>query len=361
MMRAAPFSVKLAGRSPNLAPMEDFSSYDHIIDARSPREFSEDHIPGALNLPVVNDAEFAEVGTLHRTDTMGAYRIGVEYSLQNIARHLKENFSGVGRKSRILVYCFRGGKRSRLWFDALDVIGYRVTRLQGGWKAYRRWVNEQLGTVPKQYRYIVLNGPTGCGKTRLLTALRNAGAQVLDLEDLAVHRGSVIGAVPGQAQPTQKLFDSHLLREISSLSPDRPIWVEAESKKVGNVQLPDALLSMMYQGTTLSIETTMPQRVQMWREDYAHFEADPQALVAKLQFLRPLVGNAELGEWETLAATRAIPELFERLMRSHYDVAYKRSSHRNYPDLHKSPTIHLDDLSPEALAIVAQRFRQDYE
>ncbi len=341
--------------------MEDFKNYDLIVDARSPREYAEDHIPGAINLPVVNDDEYAEVGTLHRTDPMGAYKIGVEYSLLNIVRGLKDHFSGFNRKSRILIYCFRGGKRSRLWFNALDVIGYRAEVLPGGWKAYRRWVNEQLASVPANFRYIVLNGPTGCGKTRLLTALRKVGAQVLDLEELAIHRGSVIGALPGKSQPTQKLFDSHLLQQISILSTDQPIWVEAESKKIGNVQLPDVLLSTMREGTTLSIETPMPQRVQMWREDYAHFETDPQALVEKLQFLRALVGNAELTEWETLAEKRAIPELFERLMRSHYDLAYQRSSHRNYPNLDQSPVITLEDLSPAALAAIAPEMRRTYE
>lgn len=340
--------------------MEDFKTYDLIIDARSPREYKDDHIPGALNFPVVNNEEYAEVGTLHRTDAMGAYQIGVQYSLRNIARHLDE-ISGYNRKSRILVYCFRGGKRSRLWFDALDVIGYRVERLKGGWKAYRRWVNAELLTVPGKYRYIVLNGPTGCGKTRLLTALSKAGAQVLDLEELAVHRGSVIGSLPGHEQPTQKLFDSFLLRKLSTFSTERPIWLEAESKKIGNVQLPDALLATMRTGLTLSIETTMEQRVQMWREDYAHFEADPESLVAKLQFLRPLIGNAELGEWEALAAKRAIPELFERLMRSHYDIAYRRSSLRNYPDLDKSPVITLDDLSPDGLLPLAKRLIVEHE
>jgi tRNA 2-selenouridine synthase len=136
--------------------MLNFKSYDLIIDARSPREYEQDHIPGAINLPVVDNDEYAEVGTLHRTDTMAAYHVGVCYSLNNIARHLRESVASYNRKSRILVYCFRGGKRSRLWFDALDTIGYRVDRLQGGWKGYRRWVNEQLVALPTTLRYIVL-------------------------------------------------------------------------------------------------------------------------------------------------------------------------------------------------------------
>ena len=155
--------------------MERSKESDLIIDARSEREYAEDHIPGAINLPVVNSEEYAEVGTMHRTDKMRAYLIGVAYSLKNIARHLDEVVAGRPRSERMLVYCFRGGKRSRLWFDALDTIGYRVQKLEGGWKGYRRWINEQLETLPAQFSYIVLSGPTGCGKTRLLHQLDVVG------------------------------------------------------------------------------------------------------------------------------------------------------------------------------------------
>lgn len=341
--------------------MYDFQSYDLIIDARSPREFEEDHIPGAVNLPVVDNEEYAEVGTLHRTDPMGAYLIGVQYSLKNIARHLEEYVSKYGRKTRILVYCFRGGKRSRLWFDALDVIGYRVEKLKGGWKGYRRWVNEQLQTVPDNYRYLVLSGPTGCGKTRLLTALQQDGAQVLDLEGIAVHRGSVIGAVPGKSQPSQKLFDSMLLRKLSEFDPAKPIWVEAESKKIGNVQLPEALLASMRKCLTIAVNASMPQRVRLWREDYRHFEEDPTALIERLSHLRPLVGGDEFAEWQTLAEKRQVVELFERLMRNHYDPTYRRSILRNYPEIDSSPNVMLDDLSPEGLLAVAQSMRSQFE
>jgi tRNA 2-selenouridine synthase len=345
----------------NVAIMYEFHSYDLIIDARSPREFEEDHIPGAINLPVVNNEEYAEVGTLHRTDPMAAYQIGVCYSLRNIARHIEQHLPSFGRKSKILVYCFRGGKRSRLWFDALDTIGYRVEKLKGGWKGYRRWVNEQLQTVPGNYRYIVLSGPTGCGKTRLLTALHAAGAQVLDLEGLAVHRGSVIGAVPGKEQPSQKLFDSMLLRQLTEFDPAKPIWVEAESKKIGERQLPDALLAAMRGGLTIAVDAPMPQRVLLWREDYRHFEEDPAALITRLAYLRPLVGGEEFSEWQALAERREIVELFERLMRNHYDPTYRRSILRNYPAIDASPKVALDDLSAAGLMPVAQSMRAQFE
>jgi len=341
--------------------MQDFRLYDLIIDARSPHEYAEDHIPGAINLPVVDDEEYAEVGIRYRTDQAGAYQIGASYSLKNVARHIEQCVSKYDTGSRVLVYCFRGGKRSRVWFDVLDTIGYRVEKLQGGWKAYRRWVNEQLASVPGNYRYLVLSGSTGCGKTRLLAALREAGAQVLDLEHIAVHRGSLIGAVPGKPQPTQKMFDSALLRELSRLDPARPVWIEAESKRIGQVQLPDALQARMHAGTTLSVDAPMPQRVTLLREDYHHFEQDPQALVTRLEYLRPLVGGAEFDEWQALADQCRIADLFERLMRHHYDPAYRRSILRNYPEIDASPKVVLEDLSAQGLLPTARAMRERFE
>lgn len=332
-----------------------FEDYDLIIDARCEREYAEDHIPGAINLPVVNNDEYAEVGTLHRTDKMRAYLIGVSYSLKNISRHLDSVIANRPRRGRILVYCFRGGKRSRLWFDALDTIGYKVDRLPGGWKGYRRWVNEQLESRPRQFSYNVLTGPTGCGKTRLLDQLAAQGAQVLDLEALAAHRGSVIGAIPGVAQPTQKYFDSLLLQKLSTLSPTRPVWVEAESKKIGNVQLPPTLLETMRStGTLLQVNAAMGERVRLWREDYAHFESDPELLLDRLAHLRSLVGGKEIELWHELASARRIPELFERLMVAHYDPSYARSTKRVYESIADAPEIELANLQPATLSLVAR-------
>jgi len=224
----------------NLASIDaiDLSAYHMVIDARSEREYVEDHLPGAVNLPVVNNAEYAEVGTCHRTDTHQAYLIGVAYALKNIAAHLPTVAATVPRGGRVLVYCFRGGKRSRLWCDALETIGFRVDRLRGGWKGYRHWVNAQLPRWSVRFNYHVLCGPTGCGKTRLLGALKEQGAQVLDLEALAHHHGSLIGAIPDSPQRSQKWFDSSLLQELMQFDPAKPVWTEAESKKIGAVQLP---------------------------------------------------------------------------------------------------------------------------
>jgi tRNA 2-selenouridine synthase len=334
--------------------------YALVIDARSEREYAEDHLPGALNLPVVDNDEYAEVGTTHRTDKHRAYLIGVSYALRNMSRAIDELVAQYPKDARMLVYCFRGGKRSKLWLDSLSTIGFRADRLPGGWKAYRAWVREQLDAVPRSFRYNVLCGPTGCGKTRLLTALEKAGAQVLDLEGLAQHHGSLIGDLPGVPQPTQKWFDSLLLDRLRRLDPKRPVWVESESKKIGAVQLPDALLESLRAGEVFAVVAPMAERVKLWREDYGHFEADPDALIAKLRHLRPLIGGEEFASWEKLASERRMPALFRRMMEAHYDPAYARSIGRNFPQHARAPRLALASLDMSALVEVARELH-DHE
>jgi tRNA 2-selenouridine synthase len=330
-----------------------FGEYNLIVDARSPREFSEDHIPSAVNLPVLNNDEYAEIGTTHGADPHRAYVVGVAYALRNMAAAIDRLIAQYPRQSKMLVYCFRGGKRSKLWHDALTTIGYRVDRLQGGWRAYRAWVRAQLAELPLSFRYHVLCGPTGCGKTRLLQALREMGAQVLDLEEIARHRGSLIGGIPGVPQPSQKYFESLLAAQLRRFDPARPVWLEAESRKIGALQLPPALFAAMHAGRVFPVEAPMPERVKLWREDYRHFEEDPRSLVGCLESLRPLVGGEEYEAWQNMAAAHQIPDLFERLMRVHYDPAYARSIERHYPQSVGAEPVVTPRLDPETLRGIA--------
>lgn len=338
---------------PHQLEVQEFASYDLVIDARSPREYEEDHLPGAINLPVADDQEYAHVGTLHRTDTHAAYLAGVGYSLRNIARHIDEVISKRAPRERFLVYCFRGGKRSRLWADTLRTIGFKVDVLPGGWKNYRRWVRNGLESLPRAFEYRVLTGPTGCGKTRLLIELERQGAQVLELEGLARHRGSLIGDLPQVAQPSQKLFDSMLLARLREFDASRPVWVEAESKKIGNVQLPQALHDAMHRSPTLNLIVPMAERVRLWREDCPHFVGDPHAMVDKLAPLKPLVGGDELDRWRQLACDGRTDALFERVMIAHYDPCYARSTRRHYGPIAPVRDVRLDSLDPAGLRACA--------
>jgi tRNA 2-selenouridine synthase len=336
------------------AGVRPFGDYALIVDARTPKEFAEDHIPGAVNLPIVSQAEFAEVGTLHKRDPHAAYLLGAQYGLRNVARHIGEVIAPLPRKSRLLVYCFRGGKRSRAWADPLINIGFPVDVLPGGWKAYRAWVREQLDALPPRFAWRVLAGTTACGKTRLLQALQQAGAQVLDLEALASHRGSLLGKLPGQPQPTQKSFDSVLLQRLLRFDASRPVWVEDESKKVGQLQLPERLYAALHASPTWQLEVPMPARVGVCREDYAHFAQDPLAMVAKLEPLKPLVGGETLAAWRALAEAGEVDALFEALMRQHYDPCYQRWLRADRP----MQLLALPDLQPSSLAQVAARLMQ---
>lgn len=340
--------------SPEQIGVREFADYSLVIDARSPREYAEDHVPGAVNLPVVDDAQYAEVGTRHKSDKHGAYLIGVEYSLRNIADQIKPLISRYGEADRFLVYCFRGGKRSRLWADNLRTIGFQVDVLAGGWKRYRQWVRESLDALPARLTYRVLAGPTGCGKTRLLAALAAQGEQVLDLEALAAHRGSLLGDLPGVPQPTQKSFDSLLLHVLRRFEASRPVWIEAESKKIGNLQLPESLFDCMHRSEVIHLDAPMPERVKLWREDYPHFAADPVGMVQKLLPLKPLVGGQVIAEWQGLAERGVADALFESVMVEHYDPCYERSTKHNYPRLDSGQRLSLPRLDRESLAGLAK-------
>jgi len=354
-VKAAQPMPEAALASPTELGVREWADYDLVIDARSPKEFAEDHVPGAVNLPVVDDDQFAEVGTRHRTDQHSAYLIGVEYSLRNIADQIKPLISRYDNSNRFLVYCFRGGKRSRLWADNLRTIGFEVEVLAGGWKRYRQWVRDALTTIAPKLQYRVLTGPTGCGKTRLLGELKRQGQQVLDLEDVACHRGSLLGDIPDVPQPTQKKFDSRLLEILRRMDPHRPIWIEAESKKIGNLQLPEGLFDAMHRAPVVQVETPMAARVQLWREDYAHFAAEPLAMVDKLMPLKPLVGNKTLLLWRELAQDGQVDALFENVMARHYDPCYARSTGRNYGDGREARVVVLEGVCEEHLRATVGR------
>jgi len=338
----------------SLAPLP-FEQYALIIDARSPHEYAEDHVPAAVNLPVVDDAEFAEVGIRYKTDPHAAYLIGAQHSFRNLSRHTVDLISHYMPSDRFLVYCFRGGKRSALWASNLRLIGFQVDVVPGGWKRYRNWVRESLAVLPQRFEYRVLCGPTNCGKTRLLQELARQGAQVLDLEGLASHRGSLLGDLPGEPQPTQKFFDTLLLDALRRFDPARPVWVEAESRKVGRLLVPDELTAAMRRARAIHLAVPMHERVRHCREEYLHFALDPKAMVAKLAPLKQMVGGEEMARWQALADAGEVDELFERLMTTHYDPCYARSTTREFGPGDGANRLELASLQPDALADAARR------
>ena len=317
----------------------DFKRFDAIIDVRSPAEFAEDHIPGAVCAPVLDDAERAQVGTLYKqVSAFDAKKLGAALLAKNAARHIETLFREKPKSWRPLVYCWRGGKRSGSMAHILREIGWDAQTLEGGYKAYRRWVVEQLAELPAQFDFRVVHGPTGSGKSRLLAALKREGAQVLDLEDLAAHRGSVLGDLPGRPQPSQKMFESVLLAQLRAMDASRPVFVEGESKKIGDLQVPEALMSRMRASACVVLETSLDTRVELLLEEYRHFVADRAALEKQLDCLVALHGRDKIAQWKAIGNWR---ELVRLLLVEHYDPAYRRSSQRNFVHLGRAQALRI--------------------
>ncbi len=329
---------------------------DTLIDVRSPSEFADDRLPGAVNWPVLDDAERAEVGTIYtQVSTFEARKRGAAIVSRNIARIIDEHVAGLGRDWRPLVYCWRGGQRSGSFAIVLAQIGFRTRQLQGGYKAYRELVRHELAELPLRFDWRVLGGRTGSGKTRLLAALTAEGAQVLDLEALAAHRGSVLGELPDQPQPSQKEFDSRVWHALRGFDPARPVFVERESRRIGRLQLPDAVLQAWQErGRTIQVELNAAERVALLTEEYAFFTRDVDALNERLQVLTELRGKATVARWQSLAHAGDWPTLVAELMAQHYDPLYDRAT-RAFGDTTKVETVALDDARPDTLVAVARQ------
>ncbi len=343
-------------RGPAPVTVAQLSEFDEIIDVRSEGEFAEDHVPGALNCPALNDIERARVGTLYKqVSAFEARKIGAALISANIARHLNERFLDRPRDWRPLVYCWRGGNRSGAFAHVLHQIGWRVGRLDGGYKAYRRAVAADLATLPGALRWRVVCGLTGTGKSRLLRALAAAGAQVLDLESLAAHRGSVLGSLPGAPQPSQKMFESLVWRTLTGFDASRPVHVEAESRKIGELRVPEALVEAMWRSECIVLEAPVEVRVELLKREYAHFLEHPESLAARLECLAALHGHAVIGHWKELAAARRWDELTADLLVRHYDPAYTRAIVRHYPFLPRAVKLDLREAGDAAFAALAQQ------
>jgi tRNA 2-selenouridine synthase len=329
--------------------------FDTVIDARSEDEYALDHLPGALNWPTLDNAQRHAVGTTYKqVNPFEARKMGAAIAARNIATHVEQRACDKSRSWRPLVYCWRGGQRSGSLSLVLDQIGFRVHILQGGYKAFRAALLADTERMAGQFNYQVVCGTTGSGKTRLLQSLARAGAQVLDLEALAHHRSSVLGAIPGLPQPSQKAFDTHVWDVLRRMDPARPVVVESESRKVGNVAVPAALMdAMRTRGHCLNLVLRDTERVALLMEDYNFFVRDTETFCSRLDALIEIRGKATVQAWKSAVREGRLPDVVQDLLTQHYDPVYLQSMQRNFRNFAKARTVSPANRSAQAMDALA--------
>ncbi len=349
-------------RSPSqrLGPLpfdaESLNAFDAIIDVRSPAEFAEDHIYGAVNYPALNNEERVEVGTLYKHNPFEARKLGAAYIARNMSEYLQKCLKNHKKYWNPLVYCWRGGMRSSSVVHIMQEVGWPARQLQGGYKAYRQYILAQLETLPQALRFIVLCGPTGSGKSRLLHALAKNEHQILDLEALAKHRGSLLGLLPGEAQPSQRFFETQLYEQLRHFSPHKPVFIESESRRIGHLSLPPDLFQKMQESPCLQIEVPFDERVRFLCEDYICYINNPQLLRDKITRLAPYHSKAVLQNWFAFIDNEEYPQLVEGLLKEHYDPLYWRSTHKHHNGIDSSPKITLESLDEAHLELAEKEF-----
>ncbi len=335
------------------------ASFSTVVDARSEDEWAEDHLPQALNWPSLHNDERARIGTLYKqVSPFEARKLGAAWVARNIAAHIEREVLDKPRNWQPLIYCWRGGLRSNSLALVLGQIGFRVHLLEGGYKAFRGALLEDLPCHARRLDFRVVCGPTGSGKTRLLHALDSADAQVLDLEALANHRSSVLGALPGLAQPSQKRFDTLIWEALRHFDATRPVFVEAESRKVGNLSVPESLMTAMRASPCVRLDLADDERVALLLEDYAFFTKDTEYFCQRLDALTQLRGKALVETWKAMVRAGNLEPVVRGLLKCHYDPGYTNSTSRNFTLFAQAAPLVARDRSMDAMHALARELIQ---
>jgi tRNA 2-selenouridine synthase len=326
--------------------------FDAVIDVRSPAEFADDHLPGAINLPVLSDAERVAVGTIYKQESAFlASRMGAAIVARNIAAHLDGALSDHPRGWRPLIYCWRGGMRSNAMATILAAVGWPVGVVDGGHKTWRREVVGGLDGAAPLFPVVLIDGQTGSGKTALLGELAARGGQVIDLEGFACHRGSAFGAFDGMAQPAQRLFESALWQRLRGFDLSRPIYVEAESARIGLRRVPRRLWASMRAAPRIVLIAPAHARARFLVSAYGDAAIDPARVTQALSHLKGQYADERLLAWQALATSGDTAGFAEALVTGHYDAGYARSR-RNLAET-VALEISLNAVTPAALGAAA--------
>lgn len=336
-------------------PLGSPGAYSSIIDARSEGEYALDHLPHAVNWPSLNNEERIFVGTLYKQEgAFEAQKHGAALVSANIARHIQREVLSLPKNWQPLIYCWRGGKRSGSLSLVLGQIGFKVNLIEGGYKAFRAAMVAEIPQRVALLQFKVISGPTGSGKTRLLQALAAEGAQVLDLEALACHRSSVLGHIPGQPQPSQKRFDTLVWQALRSFDPKRPVFVESESRKVGNLSIPEPLMLAMRESPCFELQLSLDERVALLMEDYSFFVEDKDLFCHRLDALVAIRGKAVVEAWKESIHGGRLEDVVRDLLVIHYDPTYAASMVRNFTQSAQATPCVAQNRHTDSLRQVAQ-------
>jgi tRNA 2-selenouridine synthase len=334
-----------------------FSVYDLIIDARTAAEYADDHLPGAVSLPVMDTSEQRDISLVQERGDRGLYTRAMTKGIRRVSRHL-DDLMERGDPGKVLVYCLRGGKRSKIWADALKTVDVHADILPGGWRSYRNWVVLGLETCARSFEFRTIAGPTAVGKTRLLQALALEGAQILDLEEVATHRGSMLGDV-AEKQQSQKMFEAALLERLRRHSLSQPVWVEFQTRRMGSVMVPPGVWEAMRAAETIVIETSMQARVGLCMEDYDDVVSKPDAAIKKMKSVGRLIGAEEANAWEEMAAAGEIAKLVQRVLERYYDKSWGRSKRQALASGREFQELKLSRLDQPTLKRAARMLIRD--
>ena len=335
----------------------DLYRYSEIIDVRSPAEYEQDHIPGAINLPVLDDLQRTEVGILYKENSFEARRLGASLISANISRHIQENMMDHGKDYQPLLYCWRGGMRSRSFTFILKSIGWDATVIHGGYRAFRKHIVAETQDVfeSNELNLHVLSGLTGVGKTRLLKAIERQGGQVLDLEGLANHKGSLLGATPESAQPSQKNFETLLWHKMQRFDLSKPIFTEAESNRIGSIHCPTSLWQTLKRSRVINVKLSIEERIKILRDEYPHFQDNPERLKFLLSKLIPLRGKKLVEHWNSLIESKEWDNFVKSVLENHYDLCYRTPGSEDSNYQKPSATINIPDASSKGFLAATEQ------